>query len=304
MRRHCPSLVALQAFEAVAAHGSLTRAAQSLHISQGAVSKQIKLLESFLNIVLFERERYGLVLTAVGQRYLREIAPALSRIEAATLEAAAPPRHGGVLRITCMPTLGAKWLIPQLPEFMRCWPNIELMFLPHRYGYDFSMPELDAAIRFGDGVWPDCRVDYVLGKAIVPVAKPGLFSLPVAGPDVLATMPLLQHVSAPHAWHDWMQAAGVHPERVNKAPCFDQFSLLTEAAIAGLGVALVPACLIEDELRDGKLERIYDISILEQQGFYLCYPEDRAELPELLAFRAWLREKGLAHQAKMRLEMA
>lgn len=304
LRRHCPSLVALQAFEAVAAHGSLTRAAQSLHISQGAVSKQIKQLESFLNIALFERERYGLVLTPVGQRYLQEITPALNRIEAATLHAVAPPRRGGVLRITCMPTLGAKWLIPKLPEFMQRWPDIELMFLPHRYGYDFSSPELDAAIRFGDGVWPDCRVDYVVGRAIVPVAKPGLFSLPVASPDVLATLPLLQHVSAPHAWHDWMLAAGAHPDRVNKAPSFDQFSLLTEAAIAGLGVALIPACLIEDELRDGKLERVYDISILEQQGYYLCYPEDRTELPELVAFRTWLQEKSLAHQAKMKLSAA
>lgn len=303
MRRHCPSLVALQAFEAVASHGSLTRAAQSLHISQGAVSKQIKQLETFLNIVLFQRQRYGLVLTPAGQRYLQEISPALGRIEAATLAAMAPPSQGGILRITCMPTLGAKWLIPKLPDFMQRWPDVNLTFLPHRYGYDFSEPALDAAMRFGEGVWPDCQADYIVGRAIVPVAKPGVFSLPVAGPGVLAGMPLLQHVSAPHAWHDWMQAAGAQPMPVNTGPSFDQFSLLTEAAIAGLGVALIPACLIEDELRSGKLEQVYDVSILERQGYYLCYPSDRAQLPELMVFRAWLQEQGLENQARMRLAL-
>ncbi|PLC48885.1 LysR family transcriptional regulator [Pollutimonas subterranea] len=301
MRRHCPSLVALQAFEAVATHGSLTRAAQSLHISQGAVSKQIKQLETFLTIELFQRQRYGLELTAAGQRYLQEIAPALSRIEAASLEAMAPPVKGGELRITCMPTLGAKWLIPKLPDFFQHWPEINLTFLPHRYGYDFSTPQVDASMRFGDGVWPDCQADYVVGRAIVPVAKPGVFSLPVASPEQLAALPLLQHVSAPHAWHDWMHAVAAHPKQLNTGPSFDQFSLLTEAAIAGLGVALIPACLIEEELRSGKLEQVYDMAILDRQGYYLCYPPDRAELPELQVFRAWLREQGLENQARMRL---
>lgn len=290
MRRHCPSLVALQAFEAVAIHGSLTRAAVSLCISQGAVSKQIKQLEAFLTIDLFERVRYGLVLTPAGERYLQEITPALNRIEAATLKATSQPSHDGILRITCMPTLGARWLIPKLPDFMRRYPDIHLEFLPHRYGYDFSAPELDAAIRFGDGVWPDCRADYILGKAVVAVAKPGLLTLPVARPDELASMPLLQHISAPDAWHDWMQAAGAHPDHISTGPSFDQYSLLAEAAIAGLGVALIPACLVEEELRDGKLQRVYDVSILEQQGYYLCYPDDRAQMPELTAFRAWLQE--------------
>lgn len=303
MRRHCPSLVALQAFEAVATHGSLTRAAQSLHISQGAVSKQIKQLETFLNTALFQRQRYGLVLTPIGQRYLQEIAPSLGRIEAATLEAMAPPTQGGVLRITCMPTLGAKWLIPKLPDFMRRWPEVTLSFMPHRYGYDFSEPELDAAMRFGEGVWPDCQADYIVGRAIVPVAKPGMFSLPIKSPDTLADMPLLQHVSAPHAWHDWMLAAGALPKTVNTGPSFDQFTLLTEAAIAGLGVALIPTCLIEDELRRGTLEQVYDMSILERQGYYLCYPPDRAQLPELTVFRAWLQEQGLENQARMRLAL-
>lgn len=292
MRRHCPSLVALQAFEAVANHGSLTRAALSLCISQGAVSKQIKQLEAFLAIDLFERVRYGLVLTPAGERYLQEIAPALDRIEAATLNAVPRPSHDGILRITCMPTLGARWLIPKLPDFMRRYPDVHLEFLPHRYGYDFSAPELDAAIRFGDGVWPDCRADYILGKAVVPVAKPDLLALPVTNPEELAGMPLLQHVSAPHAWHDWMRAAGAHPEHMNKGPSFDQYSLLAEAAIAGLGVALIPACLVEEELHNGKLQRVYDVSILEQQGYYLCYPEDRAQMPELTAFREWLQENS------------
>jgi len=155
MRRFCPSLTDLQTFEAAARYSSFTQAAQALCVTQGAVSKQIKHLEEFVGVKLFLRIRQGLILTEAGQVYLQKIQTGLSEIEAATMELIAHQGQGGTLHLTCMPTFGARWLIPRLTAFMRQRPDIRIEFLPHRQGYDFSTPELDVAVRFGEGIWPE-----------------------------------------------------------------------------------------------------------------------------------------------------
>lgn len=140
MRRFCPSLTDLQAFEVAARHSSFTRAAQELCVTQGAVSKQVKHLEEFVGVELFLRIRQGLVLTEAGRSYLTKIQAGLGQIEAATVELIAHQGQGGTLNLTCMPTFGARWLIPRLTAFMRLRPDIHVEFLPHRQGYDFRRP--------------------------------------------------------------------------------------------------------------------------------------------------------------------
>src|SRR5690554_968132 len=175
MRRFCPSIAELQAFEVAARQGSFTRAAQELCITQGAVSKQIKSLETFLGVTLFRRTRGGLVLTQAGHTYLHDIRFALNRIEAASLAVMAHQGRGGILQINCMPTLGAKWLIPRLPALRQTCPDLQLVFLPYRMDYDFDTPEVDASIRFGTGTWPDVACHYLTGRELVPVCSPDLF---------------------------------------------------------------------------------------------------------------------------------
>lgn len=174
MRRFCPSLTDLQAFEVAARHSSFTRAAQELCVTQGAVSKQVKHLEEFVGVELFLRIRQGLVLTEAGRGYLTKVQAGLGQIEAATVELIAHQGQGGTLNLTCMPTFGARWLIPRLTAFMRLRPDIHVEFLPHRQGYDFSSPELDAAVRFGEGIWPGSGADYIVGREILPVCSPRL----------------------------------------------------------------------------------------------------------------------------------
>lgn len=182
MRRFCPSLTDLQAFEVAARHSSFTRAAQELCVTQGAVSKQVKHLEAFVGVELFLRIRQGLVLTEAGRAYLAKIQAGLGQIEAATVELIAHQGRGGTLNLTCMPTFGARWLIPRLTAFMRQRPDIHVEFLPHRQGYDFSAPELDAAVRFGEGLWPGSGADYIVGRDIVPVYSPRLIPGGCAAP--------------------------------------------------------------------------------------------------------------------------
>lgn len=267
-------------------------------MTQGAVSKQVKHLEAFLGVELFLRIRQGLVLTEAGQSYLKKIQAGLGQIEAATVELIAHQGKGGTLHLTCMPTFGARWLIPRLATFMRVRPDIHVEFLPHRQGYDFSTPELDAAVRFGDGIWPGSGADYIVGRDVVPVCSPRLIGNGCDNADELLRYPLLHHTSALEGWREWFEQAGCDARRALEGARFDQYSLLSQAAAAGFGVALIPRCLIEDELRDGKLAVALQAPIRARQGYYLCYPEQKANLPILQAFRAWLMEVSLAAEPR------
>lgn len=298
MRRLCPSLTDLQAFEMAARHGSFTRAAMELSVTQGAVSKQVKQLEQFVGVELFLRLRHGLILTEAGHSYLSKIQAGLGQIEAATLELISHQGRGGLLRLTCMPTFGARWLIPRLNGFTRARPDINVEFLPHRQGYDFSAPELDAAVRFGEGAWPGSGADYIVGREVVPVGSPRLFARPCTRAEDLLAHPLMHHTSALEGWHDWFSQAGCDTRRARDGARFDQYNLLSQAAAAGFGIALIPRCLIEDELRDGKLAAVIDLPIRARQGYYLCYPEQKARLPILQAFRDWMMEVSLAAEPR------
>jgi len=289
-----PSMTELQAFEAAARHNSFTVAGRELHVTQGAVSKQVRSLESLLGVELFERIRQRLVLTPAGARYLERIRPSLSQIEAATVEAAGRQQQAGTLHIASMPTLGAKWLIPRLPQFFARHPEVTLEFVPHAQGYVFAGPELDAAIRFGVGVWPGSMADYMIGREVVPVCRPALFAGEPDGrpgtPAGLLRYPLLHHTTVPEAWPDWFAELGVPTREAWAGPRFDQFSLLTQAALSGLGIALIPRCLIEEELATGALVVAHPAKVLSRKGYYLCYPEHKQHLPALQTFRAWLME--------------
>ena len=288
MRRTSPSLTDLQAFESAARHGSFTHAARELHVTQGAVSKQVKQLGAFVGTRLFTRVRQGLVLTENGRRYLQKIGKGLDLIESATLEVRSHKGLGATLSLTSMPTFGARWLIPRLAGFMHERPDIRVEFLPHKQGYDFSMPELDAAVRFGDGIWPGSDADYLVGREVVAVCHPDLTPAQPARAEDLLRLPLLHHTSAPNAWSEWFVKAGLDSRRAWEGSRFDQYTLIIEAAASGFGVALIPLCLVEQEIQSGKLVIAIDLPILASQGYYLCYPKNRADMPALQAMRMWL----------------
>lgn len=292
MRRFCPSISDLQTFEIAARQGSFTRAAQELCITQGAVSKQIKSLETFLGVTLFRRTRAGLILTQAGHAYLNDIRAALNRLEAASLAIMSHQGRGGILHINCMPTLGAKWLIPRLPILRKSYPDLQLVFRPYRMDYDFDTPEVDAAIRFGTGSWPDVRCDYITGRELVPVCAPGLFESPPTEAIHLLSKPLLHHTTAPHLWPSWFLDVGIKDARTNNGAHYEQYFFLSQAAAAGIGLALIPRCLIEDELSEGKLIIPFSRPFKAREGYYLCYPEHKSNLPALQVFRQWLLEIG------------
>ncbi|WP_353182130.1 transcriptional regulator GcvA [Bosea sp. (in: a-proteobacteria)] len=288
-RLSVPSLSALAAFEAAARHSSFTRAAEELNLTQGAVSRQVAHLEEMLGVSLFERVKKRVSLTVAGAAYAAEVRDGLSRLAAATVSAMAFRGAAGVLNLAILPTFGTRWLIPRLPRFTEAHPGITINFATKLVPFDFAREPLDAAVHFGDPVWPGARLHRLMGEEIVPVASPALVArFGLSEPADVLKAPLLQQSTRPRAWANWLEEQGLPPQRALMGPRFEQFAMVSQAAVAGLGLAIVPRFLVEEELRSGALVIPVERSLIGREGYYLVYPEEKASLPTVAAFRDWL----------------
>lgn len=297
-RRLHPPLHLLRAFMSTAQLGTISAAATTLHLTQGAVSKQVLELEQWLGLSLFERVRKRLLLTPAGQRYLQAIQPLLLQLEAATLELMSSPTDGRMLHLSMLPSFGAKWLIPRLPDFQAAHPQVQLQFTPYVHGYDFTRPDLDCAIRYGDGAWPDALAEYLTGRhmtVIAPRPRPG--DPPFDRPSDVIHHRLLQHVTLPLAWSQWCERHRVSGINPYSGIQLDQYIAIIRAVTAGLGVGLVPTCLVRDELARGDVVAPLPPALGSheaQAGYFLCYPENKASMEGLSAFRQWMHEAAAA----------
>ena len=210
LRRLAPPLHLLRAFSTVARFGGVSRAAEALHLTQSAVSKQIKDLEAWVEVPLFERTRKRLALTPAGERYEKAVQAVLLQLEAATLELITSDDGGGALHLSSLPTFGAKWLIPRLPQFQLQHPQVTLHFVPYVHSYNFERPELDCAILFGDGHWPGAHAHYITGNDVALIApRSKVADWPIHTPHDVARHTLLRHVTVPEAWLRWSETHGV-----------------------------------------------------------------------------------------------
>jgi len=289
MRRLHPPVHLLQAFATTARFGSISRAAEALHLTQSAVSKQVQELERWTGVALFERVRKRLSLTPAGQRYESAVRPLLGQLEAATLDLITSGDGGGALHVSTLPTFGAKWLIPRLPAFQKAHPQVALNFVPYVQGYDFHRADLDCSILFGDGHWPGAQADYLTGRDVMLIAPPAPRNKPLLRkPQDVAKFQLLQHTSVPQAWSHWCDAHGVQGVNPYAGPQLDQFHSLIRAVAAGMGLALVPRCLVAEDVATGVVSAPLRDGYVDDLGYWLCYPESRAHLPALTSFREWL----------------
>jgi DNA-binding transcriptional LysR family regulator len=295
MRLHSPSMSELHAFAAVARLGSFTRAAESLCVTQGAISRAIARLEEHFGQPLIQRNAHRLMLTSAGQRLLDAVAAPLTAIEnaSAALRAGDRSQH---LTLSVVPTLASVWLVPRLPEFHRRHPEIRLDFVPYRRDEDFSGAVPDAAVLAGEArKWPGLQVDYVVGHEMVPVCHPERARQRHAAgrwkePAELLQEPLLYHTTAPANWQNWLRAAGVPNAAPTLSTGFDQVSILIQAVRADMGVAVLQSCLLQDELAAGRVVAPFDLPIRLQRGYFLCTPRERRDHPALRVFREWLLE--------------
>src|SRR5690606_16928381 len=283
-RRFLPSLAALSAFEAAARTGSVTAAAAELNLTQSAVSRQIKLLEQQLEVPLFWRERQSIRLTAAGHAYVREVRVSLEHIGAASMNLRANPA-GGTLNLAVLPTFGTNWLAPRLPRFIKANPDVTVNLLTQQAPLDFRTNPVDAAIHYGNGTWADTEHIFLCSDVVTPFCSPDLKKqYAFKQPMDLRKAPLLHLKSRPAAWAQWLGHNSVPFDNV-RGMLFDQWNTAGAAAIAGLGVALLPAFLFEEQLKLSMLVCALDRPMLTTGGYHLFWPADRSDYPPLLALK-------------------
>ncbi len=292
-RRFLPSTTLLQAFEAAARLESFTAAAAELNLTQSAVSRQIRALEDLLGSTLFVREKQTVTLTVAGRTYAREIRNALELIGSATLRFRANP-DGGTLDLAILPTFGTRWLAPRLPAFVARHPGITVNLTTRLSRFDFSLDPVDAAIHFGKPIWPGGELDFLMGEVVVPACSPAVKAkYGFRDPRDLLAAPLLHLTSRPDAWESWFAHHAVAPDGV-RGMLFDQFATETQAAMSGMGVALLPKFLFQSEFDRGDLVEAVPFPAESRGAYHLAWPIDRRDHPPLLAFRAWIREAAAA----------
>lgn len=286
-RRLLPSTRALAAFDAVARLGNFTAAARELDLTQGAISRQVQALEDQLGVRLVDRNRHSVSLTPAGETFAEGVRAGLRAISAASLDVISGPGRG-VLNLAILPTFGTRWLAPRIPAFLAEHPGVTINLTTRLKPFDFAAEDLDAAIHHGPPEWPGAECVFLMHETEVPACAPSLLDgEPVQEPADLLARPLLHIATRPYAWLDWFAAAG---QQLGAAQgmSFDQFSTVAQAAVAGLGVALLPRFLIEDELQRGELVIALDRPVESRYPYYLAIRDGRAHHPHVAAFRDWL----------------
>jgi len=288
VRRKIPSTAALIAFEAAARHQSFTRAADELALTQSAVCRQIAGLESFLGIELFRRTRRGVLLTEAGLFYSRQVAQHLDAAERDAL--AVMGKHGsGRLELAVVPTFGTQWLLPRLKRFQVLHPDITVNLTNRTRPFLFADTDFDAALYCGDGEWSGTQTHFLMHEYPVPVCSPALVDHKDGiTAQAVAALPLLQQTTRPYAWRQWFNAQGLSFLHDLHGPRYELFSMLAQAAIHEMGVALIPPFLIQNELEQERLIILNTSSYRSDRAYYLAIPERTTTSQALQSLRDWL----------------
>ncbi|WP_417695641.1 LysR family transcriptional regulator [Pseudomonas sp.] len=288
MRRKIPSTAALVSFEAAARHESFTKAAQELSLTQGAICRQIASLEDFLGVELFRRSRRGVKLTEAGLSYSRRVATQLDAVERDTLSVMG---HTGanVIELAVVPTFGTQWLLPRLKDFQQQHPEVTVNLTNRTRPFLFADTDFDAAIYFGDADWSGTESHKLMGENPMPVCSPTLLGhRDSLTSQAIAELPLLQQTTRPYAWRQWFNSQNLNIARDLTGPRYELFSMLAQAAMHDMGIALIPPFLIQRELAEKRLVVANRNALSSIKAYYLMIPERKVESASLRAFRDWL----------------
>ena len=288
MSRRLPPLTALRAFEAAARHESLSRAADELAVTHGAVSRQVQELERWAGLQLFERRGRRLALTPIGRDYRDQVTAALNAIEAAgdALRRAAARQR---LTISALPTFAMRWLLPRLGRFQQAHPHLEVRLTTSDRPLHQTEGNFDVAIRRGPENWPGFRASAFLSEFELPVCNPKLLETrPLGAPGDLAQHVLLEAETRPDSWTRWLAAAGVDAPPALRRQSFDHYYVCLQAACDGLGVALASPQLIRDEIESGRLVLPLPDVPAPARPYCWIVPDRRRNDDAAKAFCGWL----------------
>jgi LysR family glycine cleavage system transcriptional activator len=293
MARRLPPLSALRPFEAAARLESFSRAAEELHLTHGAVSRQVRALEDHLGVGLFSRYGKRVALTPEGRAFAERIRNALQEIVQAA-DALTSRKRDPRLTVSVVPSFASRWLMPRLIRFMEANPRIEVNVLTSTALTNFTDDGVDVAIRFGRGPWPSLACEHFLDDEYFPVASPRLNrgKLP-RHPSELLRLRIMREER--DYWERWFVAAGVPLAAALEGPSFNDSTYSLQAAARGEGVALARRSIVAEDLERGTLKRLFRIAVPSRESYWFVSPKELAQAPKVKAFRDWVKaELGVA----------
>jgi len=293
MQRRLPPLGGLRAFEAAARWESFKRAADELHVTPAAVSQQVKALEEDLGVPLFRRMPRGLALTDDGRDLLPDLTAAFGRIGGAVDRLGGRSLEGR-LTVSVLPSFGAGWLIPRLPDFQARFPGIDILLYSDFFFTDLVGGDADLAIRYSASAFPGLDATFLMDEELYPVVSPAVVNRPsaVRRPKDLATHAFLHDDGAIRSepwlqWDPWLREAGLDPEIARRGPRFTDTSHILQAAVLGQGIAIGRSPIVRDMLADGRLIRPLNLARKAAASYWVVTPTTGVS-PRAQAFRDWV----------------
>lgn len=293
--RDLPPTATLRAFEVATRHPTFTAAAQELHVTQSAVSHQLKHLEALWGVQLFERGK-ALRLTAAGATLAPIVREFFISLEA-TLGDLREQKGRVRLSVSTTYSFALKWLLPRLPRLSRQHPELLVSLDTTDKIIHFSNRQPDVAIRLGKGSYPGLHSEFLFGEQVFPVASPELLRRvgTPQSPAELLHFPLLTRDGAELVpkWEVWFQAVGLAYVPLHESVRFGDTNMTVEAALLGQGVALVRSGHVENEISDGRLVRLFDVPLPSPLAYYFVCPKGIESRPHIASFRQWLVNEAL-----------
>ncbi|MBN3851830.1 transcriptional regulator GcvA [Paraburkholderia sp. Ac-20340] len=293
MKPILPPLNALRAFEAAGRLGSFKEAAAELHVTPGAVSQQVRVLEEWLGAALFERHNRHVALTPAAQVYLEEIGPLFEQLSLASARYGVPRAVSRTLSVSALATFTLRWLVPRLARFRAEYPEIEVKVDTSNGPLESLEARYDVIIRGGPDTFYGYSARPFLSDERLPVCSPALLErVPLQSPDDLRQHTLLHASSLPRLWPDWLARARVPALKPAAALTFDHFYLTLQAAIDGIGIAMGPTALVSDDLAAGRLVAPFSGPRLPSRSYCAYVPDEKADDERVGVFCAWLEREG------------
>ncbi len=288
-----PPFAALRAFHAAATHDRFRDAADSLGLTESAISHQVRRLEEFLHTALIDRSGKRPILTDAGRRYLEQIDPAMRQIQAAT-EALLPASGRSTVRLTLPPSLAAAWLIPHLGAFERENAEIDLQLIATTRVIDLKREQIDLAIRYGKGAWADIDAAFLLEERAMPVCAPGYLEPPprALSPNALRHVRFIVNGSFPDEWEEWARARGMTPPARNDLIVLDAMEQALAVAESGHGLAMGRRPVVDDWLARGRLIAPFGDADPTGAAYYLCRPTGAMPTAAGRRLERWLMKKA------------
>ena len=290
--RHLPALANLVALTTVARTGNITHAARELFLTQSAVSRQIKDLETFAGRQLLERKAGEVTLTVDGRRYVAIVIPLLNQLEEATMALSTSRPDAGHLTVSSQTTFAVKWLLPRLSSFHQKYPRIIVNVETHLGQQDLLRTSADALILFREHGETGWSTDWLRQGGGRPVCAPALLAQSgLAARKALSGLPLLHQRASPKDWPNYFRSLGLPEEGMRSGPTYSLLTMGLQAALSGLGVALLPDYVTEEDLKAGRLVQVVDEPFVKKESYCLMIENSKRGSEPIEKFRSWLIEE-------------